>query len=212
MLSDMDHGNTTRQSFDLVSILCLIGLVAFSWVALAKGRQGDYANHKSPEDTFSKLPILPGEGTKAFTVKDTGSHLRKILGQPDQVRVSGADKVMLDYRQTHGVDFLVDLLSDKILEIRFNRGYKGETPQGITLRDSLDKVLSASGGARETVEATGPQTHSVLLGKDRVLYKQRNKGKVLAYKFMDGRHGILYWFDKEKKVMQIVVFEPCSEG
>ena len=76
-----------------------------------------------------------------------------------------------------------------------------------------DVILLAHGAslvepedARYMLAVTG--CHGVQLGSDRVLYKQIREGELSSYKFYDRKRGILYWFDRDKKATQIVVFRP----
>jgi hypothetical protein len=47
----------------------------------------------------------------------------------------------------------------------------------------------------------------VTLGTDRVLYEQVIDGNITAYKYIDAERGILYWFNLNKELTQIVVFK-----
>ena len=73
--------------------------------------------------------------------------------------------------------------------------------------DSLEKATKKSGGGKKTVTCTSKDTHAVTHGSDCVLYKNMYKGHLQAYKFIDGKRGILYWAGKERKIHQIVVFK-----
>ena len=152
------------------------------------------------------LAIRPGRGLDVLGIGDTGDRVRAVFGEPDRVRDFGNGTAMLDYRESLSLDFLVKGNDRIVTEVRFNRGFRGRTPDGLSLGDSLDRVLQASGGATRTIAASPAETHGARLGSDRVLYEQTRGDVVNARKFMDDHHGILYWFDVDGRVTQIVAF------
>lgn len=151
--------------------------------------------------------ILPGEGLDQIQVGDDLDRIEEVLGEPEQ-EVKTDYTIWVVYKNEYGLDFLLDKSTKTIIEIRFNSGFDGALENGIIIGTSLDEVLNATGGPKKTVQANLTETHGVLLGSDKVLYEQIFDGNVTAYKFIDAENGILFWFDVDKMVTQIVVFRP----
>jgi len=156
---------------------------------------------------ITKAKIHPGRGLDVIHVGDTIDAVTKAFGEPWE-RTDQKHLVWLDYRRPYSMDFLVDARTQRVTEIRFNKGFAGALANGLKIGSSLDDVLAASGGAFKTVDATRDETHGCKHGRNRVLYRQRGSrlGAVTAYKFVDGGQGVLFWFDRGEKVTQIVVF------
>lgn len=151
--------------------------------------------------------ILPGEGLKAIKIGDDLDRIEEVLGEPEQ-KVETDITTWVGYKNEYGLDFLLDKSTKTIIEIRFNQGFDGALENGIAIDTSLDDVLNAMGGAKQTVQANITETHGLIFGTDRVLYEQIINNNVTAYKFIDAENGILFWFNVDKMVTQIVVFRP----
>ena len=151
--------------------------------------------------------IIPGKGLEVIQIGDDLDEVKDVFGEPEYI-VDSNELIWVSYRYEKGIDFLISNTTDKIVEIRFNSGFNGALANEISIGSILDDVLNESGGAKNTVQANLTETTNVLLGSDRVLYEQIYKGNLTAYKFVDAKKGILYWFDLDKTVTQIVVFRP----
>lgn len=151
--------------------------------------------------------IIAGQGLRALRLGDDGERIRAVLGPPDAVEPRPGGEEKLDYHSSRSIDFLMGGPTPRVIEIYFDRGWSGHTLDGITIGDPLDKVLAAHGGALSTLDATPEETHGVKKGGNRVLYRQVGPREP-AYKFVDSPRGILYWFDAEKRVIQIVATVP----
>ena len=151
--------------------------------------------------------IYFGKGLEAIEIGDTEYDVIERYGEPDEDVESGGTR-WLSYREDHDIDFLTNRSSHRIIEIRFNVGYEGETENGIDFDTELDDVLEEHGGALLEVNATPGEVQSITHGANRVLYIQKEGGNITAYKFMDARKGVLYWFNEEGEINQIVVFDP----
>jgi hypothetical protein len=159
-----------------------------------------------PEGLEDKT-IIPGEGLDAISIGDDLDTITDILGKPDD-EVEVDDLLWVDYKRDHGLDFLLTKDSKRIIEIRFNPGFDGALENGIKLGSSLGDVLNKSGEANKVVDANLSETQRVLLGSDKVLYNQYYDGELTAYKFIDSKNGILFWFSSNQELIQIVVFSP----
>ncbi|MCK5560363.1 MAG: hypothetical protein KAJ51_07200 [Thermoplasmata archaeon] len=151
--------------------------------------------------------ILPGKGLDQIQLGDDLDRIEEVLGESEE-RVDSDTTLWVVYKKEYGLDFLLIKSTKTIIEIRFNPGFDGALENGITIGTSLDEVLNITGGAKKTVQTNLTETHGVLLGSDKVLYEQIIDGNVTAYKFIDAENGILFWFDVDKMVTQIVVFRP----
>lgn len=160
-------------------------------------------NYKELQDNI----IYPGIGLKNIQVGDTLDKIIEVYGEPED-SAEGSNTIGLSYREKKGMNFLLRKESEKIIEIRFNSGFDGQLENGLKIGSELDEVLNKSFGALKTVQANVNETQLTLNGTDKVLYEQIIDGNINAYKFIDAKKGILYWFDTDKKVSQIVVYKP----
>lgn len=179
--------------------LALLICVMLSLVVLA----GCFEEGDEDEDDT----IYFGEGLESISIGDTEYDVIEEYGEPDEDVDSDGTR-WLSYREDKDIDFLINRSSHEIIEIRFNLGWDGETENGIDFDDELDDVLEEHDGALKEVNATPAETHGVLLGSNRVLYIQKVGGNVTGYKFIDARKGVLYWFNEQEEINQIVVFDP----
>ncbi len=152
--------------------------------------------------------IHPGKGLKSIQVGDDLEKVIDIYGNPEE-REETINTIWVVYHKKNGIDFLLNKQTSKILEIRFNPGFDGALENSISFESSLEEVLNKSGGALKTVQTSYGFPQPLTPDVDRVLFEQLAAGgKVMAYEFIDAREGILFWFDSDKNVTQIVVFEP----
>ncbi len=146
-------------------------------------------------------PIEPGRGLRGLGVGDTAEAIKAALGAPE----ARSTERWLTYRKPHGIDFYLGR-DGRVVEMRFNPGYAGQSVDGVGIGDSLDTAIEASGGAKQTVRASNSDTHGVAKGTDCVLYEKEENGRVTAHKFIDAKRGVLYWADASKRITQIVAF------
>ena len=151
--------------------------------------------------------IYPGIGIKNIQVGDALDKIIEVYGEPED-RAEGSNTIWLSYSEKTGMDFLLRKETEKIIEIRFNSGFNGQHENGLKIGSALDEVLNKSSGAIITVQSNSSETQLNVNGTDKVLYEKIVDGNVVAYKFVDAKKGILYWFDTDKKVTQIVVYKP----
>jgi len=166
------------------------------------------ATEKIEIDLLSKLRtkvFVPGKGFDIIQPEDNLEKILKIFGKPETTRSFGA-RTQIIYHSKYHMDFLVDEESGNIREIHFNEGFEGHLENGIRIGDSLKKVLREYGGPFKTVKAS--EIHGVKFGPDKVLYEQVISGEITAYKFINAREGVLFWFGRDEKLIQIIVFKP----
>jgi len=161
-------------------------------------------------ETGDDWTIIEGRGLKTIGVGDDTEQALLVLGPPDSVH-GGPDLVQLVYKKTHKFHFLVRRKEHKIVEARFDRGYQGRLTNGIGLDAPLSEVLRLYGGANKTVTVSMEDAHHCSQGTDKVLYHALKDGKVAAHKFITTRHGVLFWFDAEGRVSQIVAVPKATE-
>jgi hypothetical protein len=154
-----------------------------------------------------QLVISAGGGNTRIRVGDKIDKAVRVLGQPER-RVVTRGMVWLVYWKRHKMDLLAYKETKEIAEIRFNIGYKGRLSNGVGLCSKLKDVLKSSGGALKTVRARVPKKLSWSRGSNRVLYEITYKGVHGSYLFRDHCRGILYWFNLDKRVIQIVTSRP----
>ena len=192
----------TKKSSKKQVIASIIALCVVLTLILVIFTVVDINDEKKDDKT-----IIPGKGLEVIQVGDDLDEVKDVFGEPEYI-VDSNELIWVSYRYEKGIDFLISNTTDKIVEIRFNSGFNGALANEISIGSILDDVLNESGGAKNTVQANLTETTNVLLGSDRVLYEQIYKGNLTAYKFVDAKKGILYWFDLDKTVTQIVVFRP----
>lgn len=208
------HPASRRSTLLGISLLIALGLVTLTDSAkvVADGENQNAANSAASASagsvTFSpkvSYTIYPGKGLDIIHIGDSAERVEAVFGKAPATE-DGEGTRWLNYRKAIGIDFLMNKHEDKVVEIRFNEGFKAALLNGIKLGDSLDTVLAKSGGAKKTVDAKKDQADTRAMGDNRVLYKTSAYGVVQAYKFIDGTRGVLYWFGANKKLTQIVVF------
>jgi len=192
----------TKKSSKKQVIASIIALCVVLTLILVIFTVVDINDEKKDDKT-----IIPGKGLEVIQVGDDLDEVKDVFGEPEYI-VDSNELIWVSYRYEKGIDFLISNTTDKIVEIRFNSGFNGALANEISIGSILDDLLNESGGAKNTVQANLTETTNVLLGSDRVLYEQIYKGNLTAYKFVDAKKGILYWFDLDKTVTQIVVFRP----
>lgn len=151
--------------------------------------------------------IHEGKGLDSIQIDDNLDKIIDLYGEPED-RFDSDDFIWVSYKENEGIDFLLTNQTEKITEIRFNQGFTGSLSNGISIGSRLDEALNKSGGAKSIVQTNYSETQGLIYGSDKVLYEQTIGGEITAYKFVDAKKGILYWFDSDQKVSQIVVFKP----
>jgi hypothetical protein len=164
-------------------------------------------NFTSPVEDPDDNIIYEGKGLNSIQIGDNLDDIIDQYGEPEY-RSDSDDLIWVSYIGEYGLDFLLIKESEVIIEIRFNPAFRGGLSNGISIGSNLDDVLNESGGAKITVQANYSETQGVTLGTDRVLYEQIIDGNITSYKFIDAEKGILYWFNLDRKLTQIVVFKP----
>lgn len=200
---DSRAGTTKKRKGEGITIVALVLIV----VALLAGIILNSLIEPGEDTVEDDNTIIEGMGLSTIRIGDSSGKIIDEFGEPDETVNMGTD-IWLDYRTKNGMDFLLDGRWDMIIEIRFNDGFQGGLGNGIKIGSDLDEVLNKSGGAEKTVTANLTETQGVTLGADRVLYEAKENGTTVAYKFIDVKKGVLFWFDTGEKVTQIVVFEP----
>ena len=161
--------------------------------------------------------ILPGVGLEIIQVDDPIGKIQQVFGEPDERTESQKEGIWISYRPSLGIDFWAPMRTKRIQEIRFNKGFEGRMPDGIHIGSTLQEVLAASGGALKTVTVSRSELDAHKAGEDRVLYRVRAGGLLgflglSGYEFVDAKRGMLYWFDKGGKAIQIVTYAPGLAG
>lgn len=151
--------------------------------------------------------IYEGKGLDSIQIGDDLDKIIDQFGEPED-RVDSDNSIWLSYRENEGIDFVLSNQTERIIEIRFNLGFSGSLSNGISIGSNLDDVLNNSGGANIRVQTNYSEAQDLTYGIDKVLYEQTIDGDITAYKFIDAKKGILYWFDSNQKITQIVVFNP----
>jgi len=144
-------------------------------------------------------------GEVYFHIGDTYEYITNKIGQPEEIKEYGKT-VQILYRKTLGVDFLMDANSGKCIEIRLNVGYPLEV-EGCKIFDPIEKIFRIFGHPKREYYCTYEEASRCFMGSNRVLYKLYNGSK----KYIIQEEGILFWFNNEDKVVQIVVFRPYSK-
>jgi len=162
----------------------------------------------SDNDEGHANTMFAGTGLDSIKLGEDMDDIQDLYGEPE-VRDDSENVIWLSYRNKEGLDFLVSKQTDKIIEIRFNQGFDGSCEDGLKIGSSLEEVLDKRGDAKEIVKANQTEASGVVFGTDKVLYEIiDDDGDTVSYKFIDGKDGILFWFDSREKITQIVVFSP----
>jgi hypothetical protein len=195
-VSGTKKSNKKKVVASIIAVCVVLSLIFAIFTVI------DFNDEKKDDKT-----IIPGKGLEVIQIGDDLDEVKDVFGEPEYI-VDSNELIWVSYRYEKGIDFLISNYTDKIVEIRFNSGFNGALANEISIGSTLDDVLNESGDAKNTVQANLTETTNVLLGSDRVLYEQIYEGNLTAYKFVDAKKGILYWFDLDKTVTQIVVFRP----
>jgi len=140
-----------------------------------------------------------------FRVGDTYEYITNKLGAPEEIKDYG-DSFQVLYRKTLGIDFLMDKNSGRCKEIRLNVGYPLKI-EGCKIFDPIEKIFRIFGYPKSEYYCTKEQASKCFMGGDRVLYKLYNGSK----KYVIQKEGILFWFNNENEVIQIVVYKPYNK-
>jgi hypothetical protein len=150
--------------------------------------------------------IYPGHGLVNIKIGDDLDKIKEEFGEPEEI-VDTDQYTWVSYNVKLSIDFLINKTTTKIKEIRFNTGFTGQLENGISFKSNLNDVLNSSGGALNTIQVNYTDYQQSSSGYDRVLYELVDENSIVTNcKFIDSKQGILYWFDSDKKVSQIVVF------
>ena len=182
-------------AFTAAFILTMI--ILFSYIFFI-----DRVGHSDNDDDR----IIPGEGNGVIKIGDSEDDVLKEFGEPE-MKVDTETTEWWSYRNGTGLDFLFSNYTKKIIEMRFNEGYKGKLGNGIGLGSDLDKVLEYHGGAILIINVSYVLPSPAELEKDRVLYNVIGEEDLIKFRvFYDENMGILYWFSMGDIVTQIVVY------
>jgi hypothetical protein len=160
------------------------------------------------EEKEDNNTIYGGIGLTSIKIGDDLDKILSIFGEPED-RVNSSYTIWLGYREKEGIDFLLSNESNQIIEIRFNPGFQGSFENGISIGSKLDEVLNLSGGATINVRVNVSEAQNYSYGWDSVLYEVVDVAdETISYKFIDAKKGILFWFDSNGVLTQIIVFHP----
>ena len=142
--------------------------------------------------------IVPGEGTDEVQVGMSKAEIIDLLGEPGTVDDGGR---VLGYRENCGLDFfLAD--GEHVVEIRFGQSFRGRLPSRIKVGSRMHDVFKAYGTPTERLEVD----ERAMGTQNRVLYITPDWYKI-TYK----RLGLCFYFSSQKKVSQIVIFQPLPD-
>ncbi|MGA1873409.1 MAG: HAAS signaling domain-containing protein [Thermoplasmatota archaeon] len=154
--------------------------------------------------------IFIGKGLERVDLNDGRDEIINEYGVPEE-REETDTTLWISYRSQYGLDFLLARCGDHILEIRINMGFEGKTEEGIGIGDDLDNVFLNISEPLLSVDVDWDDAHRNARGGDRVLYNQmEGGGNVMAFKYIDQKKGVLFWADSDRKITQIVIFEPIE--
>ncbi len=157
---------------------------------------------------YTSVNIKEGIGLNYVMIGDGMDKVIDLYGPPIY-RVEENNTIWIAYYTDGKIDFLFNKTNQTLIEIRFNEGFEGAFDNGIIVGSFMDEVINLSGGANKTVQISADDNLNLSLGSDKVLYEIVGAGNdVIAYKFIDAKRGMLYWFDSDEKSTQIVVFDP----
>ncbi len=163
-----------------------------------------------PGDKEGDNTILEGVGTEGIQIGDNYDKIIDRYGKPESESETDTH-IWVVYRVKKGMDFLLSKNTGGIVEMRFNPGYSGSLGSGVTLGSDLDSVLDSYEGALRIARTNQDGLNNFIYGSNRVLYEVvDDRGNVTAYKFVHAKSGILFWFDTDKLVTQIVIYKPWS--
>mgnify|MGYP006297097205 FL=1 len=152
--------------------------------------------------------IYPGIGIKTVRIGDPIGIVYDEFGDPVN-EIETGETIWLNYRDPHGIDFLISNYTNRVLEIRFQEGYAGELKGGVSIGDTLEDGFDAVSNPEEIRDTNYSQTHESVYGGDRILYRQIGEGgNITAYKYIDQENGVVFWADESESITQIVVFDP----
>jgi len=151
--------------------------------------------------------IVPGVGTRHIQVGDSLDKIEKLFGELKPYKIHNSWE--LDYRFSAGVTFYVSRRTRRIRSIVFHKNYLGKTIQGIEMGRSLNYVARVSGGILKKVRVSKSNYGSH--GKNRVLYIYTNNNPYRSFLFRDECRGMIYAFDRNKRLIRIHVKAPLSK-
>jgi len=205
----VEGNNNGRKKKDsrklIIPIIALVIIVSLVLVGIV------FFSDESDDEKSTKKTILEGKGLDEIRIGDDLSKIVEIYGEPED-RTETDTTIWVVYRDKNGLDFLLLKETEKIEEIRFNPGFDGSLPSGITIGSKLDSVLNEYGGPKKTVRTNSDGVRYSVFGKNKILYEQVDEnGDITVYKFVNLERGIGFWFNPDKNVTQIVVKDP-SDG
>jgi hypothetical protein len=170
------------------------------------------ASETTPAETFSPnkmYTITPGKGLDIISVGDSAEQVETVFGKPTE-RNEFNSSYKLAYDDA-SIDFILNKQSNRITEIHFNEGFRGRLAKGVRMGGSLEQVVAQTGPVKKRVNASPEEARDMQMGSDRVLYTQRMGREITAYKLADSDQGANYWFDADKKLVQVVVYPARSD-
>jgi len=139
--------------------------------------------------------VIEGKGWRNIVLGAEGATITQILGPPENDNAN-----WLVYRERLGIDMI--LRDGKVVEIRFNRGFRRPLSSRITIGSPIEHVFAAY---EEPIERRQIARNDCLF-EHGVLYELPRASKII-YK----DRGVLFWFDGKGKVSQFVVFAPATD-
>lgn len=196
----------------LSSIVALLALTTAPSIAASETRKPEAtatAPNTAKPAKFSPnkvYTIIPGTGLELLKIGAAAQQVQEVFGSPTEKKEFDRS-YKLSYKNTC-VDFIIGQESNTVSEIHFNEGFRGRLENGIRIGCTLDMLLSKIGPPSKKANASPEEARSMRMGSDRVLYTQRMGREIVSYKFADAKQGMNYWFDKDKKLTQVVVYRP----
>jgi hypothetical protein len=158
-----------------------------------------------PEINIDDNTIYPGIGLLYVHPGDSLDVVKRYLGEPPRTRNFSGSGQSVIYQQG-AMDFF--LRNQRIREMHFNQGYQGSLPNGIRISSKVEDVLKIYGDALKTVEVKRNEANGTCGNKVFYKIKADSSDTIIAYRFGLEREGLLFWFDQNKQVSQIIVYRP----
>lgn len=176
-------------------------------VALALSRKRSVATKGSKKpDTVSepawydREPIREREGFAGVRFGDTPAKVEEVLGEAS----SGCD----DHRRFTNPDIQATFKDGRLYSLRFGKDFRGRLSEsGIGIHDIVDDVLEAYGEPLVWREVKSLSAWNL----DRTFITQRGTPGVninIVSKILYGDAGIEFFFDKEDRVVSILLSQP----